>query len=91
MPTTFSDGGAGSGSLRAAVLSANADSGTATDTIKLQSGTYTLTIQNTAGHETAGLQGDLNITSTKHKLIIEGMGSSGSSNRSFEVNTTARF
>src|SRR5262249_1321667 len=34
-PTTFADGGAGSGSLRAAIIAANGDSGTATDTINL--------------------------------------------------------
>jgi hypothetical protein len=78
-PTIFTDGGPGSGSLRDVVLQANADTGTADDTILLQAGTYSLTIQNTAGHETAGLQGDLNITSTAHKLIIQGAGSSGSS------------
>src|SRR5262249_46197757 len=77
MPTTFADGGAGSGSLRAAVIAANADTGTATDTISLSSGTYALTIQNTAGHENAAATGDLDITSTVHKLIIQGQGSSG--------------
>src|SRR5512135_2549410 len=35
-PTTFADGGAGSGSLRAAIIADNADPGTATDTITLQ-------------------------------------------------------
>jgi hypothetical protein len=74
--TTFADG-VGIGSLRDAVLSANADTGTATDTILLNAGMYHLTIQNTAGHETAGLKGDLNITNTKHQLIILGNGSSG--------------
>src|SRR6516162_10240414 len=76
-PTTFEDG-VGIGSLRDAILSANADTGTAKDTIVLQAGTYHLTITNTAGHELAGLQGDLNITNTKHHLIIVGNGSSGS-------------
>src|SRR6516225_4834844 len=47
-PTTFADGGLGSGSLRDAILQANADTGTTPDTIQLQAGTYTLTIQNTA-------------------------------------------
>jgi hypothetical protein len=78
-PTTFADGGSGSGSLRDAVLQANADTGTASDMIQLKAGTYALTIVNTNGHETAGLQGDLNITSTKHSLIIQGTGTSGSS------------
>jgi hypothetical protein len=76
-PTTFADGGPGSGSLRDAVLMANADAGTATDTIQLAAGTYTLTIPNTAGHENAGLTGDLNITSTAHTLIIQGAGDFG--------------
>src|SRR5262245_31743045 len=57
-PTTFADGGLGSGSLRDAVLQFNADSGSADDTIQLQAGTYALTIRNTGGHhETAGLTG----------------------------------
>src|SRR5713226_4104983 len=74
-PTTFADGVMGSGSLRDAVLQFNADAGTADDTIQLLAGTYTLTIVNTGGHhETAGLQGDLNITNTSHRLIIQGAG-----------------
>jgi hypothetical protein len=79
-PTTFADDGAlGSGSLRAAVLLANADTGTDDDTIQLAAGTYALTIQNAGGHhETGGLTGDLNITNTLHRLIIQGAGSSGS-------------
>src|SRR5262249_29827519 len=75
--TTFADGGAGSGSLRAAIIAANADTGTATDTISLASGTYALTMQNTAGGENAAATGDLDITSTVHKLIIQGQGTSG--------------
>jgi hypothetical protein len=77
-PTTFADGGSGSGSLRDAVLQFNADTGTDDDTIQLEAGTYALTITNTSGHhETAGLKGDLNITNTSHRLIIQGAGSSG--------------
>jgi hypothetical protein len=77
MPTTFADGVLGSGSLRDAVLQANADTGTDDDTIQLVAGTYALTIVNTGGHhETAGLEGDLNITNTSHRLIIQGAGSS---------------
>jgi hypothetical protein len=77
-PTTFADGVLGSGSLRDAVLQFNADTGTGDDTIQLQSGTYALTIRNSGGqHETAGLTGDLNLTSASHRWIIQGAGSSG--------------
>jgi hypothetical protein len=74
-PTTFLDGGLGSGSLRDAVLQFNADTGSADDTIQLEAGTYALTIRNAGGHhETAGLTGDLNITQTSHRWIIQGAG-----------------
>jgi hypothetical protein len=77
-PTTFADGGLGSGSLRDAVLQFNADTGTDDDIIQLEAGTYALTIRNPGGrHETAGLTGDLNLTQTSHRLIIQGTGSSG--------------
>jgi hypothetical protein len=77
-PTTFGDGGLGSGSLRDAVLQFNADTGTADDMIQLQAGTYALTIQNVGGrHETAGLTGDLSLNATSHRWIIQGAGSSG--------------
>src|SRR5262249_27225285 len=75
-PTAFVDG-IGIGSLRDAVLSANADTGTAADTISLQAGTYSFWVPTTAGHETGGYQGDLNITNTSHTLIIDGKGSTG--------------
>jgi hypothetical protein len=76
-PTTFADGVLGSGSLRDGVLQFNADAGSGDDTIQLLAGTYALTIVNTGGHhETAGLEGDLNITNTSHRLIIQGAGSS---------------
>ena len=76
-PTTFLDGGLGSGGLRDAVLQLNADSGTDDDTIQLEAGTYSLTIQNVGGrHETAGLTGDLNLTQTSHRWIIQGAGPS---------------
>src|SRR5712692_8744570 len=78
-PTTFADPDPvlGSGSLRDAVLQFNDDAGTGDDTIQLLAGTYALTIVNTGGHhETAGLEGDLNITSTSHRLIIQGAGPS---------------
>jgi hypothetical protein len=77
-PTTFADGGLGSGSLRDAVLQFNGDAGTDDDTILLLAGTYSLTILNSGGHhETAGLTGDLNLTQTSHCWIIQGAGSSG--------------
>jgi hypothetical protein len=76
-PTTFDDGPLGSSSLRDAVLQFNADTGTDDDTILLEAGTYALTIQNTGGHhETAGLTGDLNLTQTSHRWIIQGAGPS---------------
>jgi hypothetical protein len=76
-PTTFLDGGLGSGSLRDAVLQFNADAGTADDIIQLLPGTYALTIPNVGGrHETAGLTGDLNLNQTSHRWIIQGAGPS---------------
>jgi hypothetical protein len=76
-PTTFADGGLGSGSLRDAVLQFNADTGTEDDIIQLLAGTYTLTLRNVGGHhETAGLTGDLNLTQTSHRWIIQGAGPS---------------
>ena len=74
-PTTFADGGLGSGSLRDAVLQFNADTGTADDTIQLGAGTYALTLRNLGvRHETAGLTGDLNLTQTSHRWFIRGAG-----------------
>src|SRR5713101_2441243 len=76
-PTTFADGVLGSGSLRDAILQTNADAGSEDDIINLLAGTYALTIKNTGGHhETAGFEGDLNITNTSHKWIIQGTGPS---------------
>jgi hypothetical protein len=76
-PTTFLDGGPGSGSLRDAVLQFNADTGTDDDIIQLEAGTYALTIPNVGGrHEMAGLTGDLNLTQTSHRWIIQGAGPS---------------
>jgi hypothetical protein len=77
-PTTFADGGMGSGSLRDAVLQFNADAGTDDNIIQLLAGTYSLTIRNSGGHhETAGLEGDLNLTRASNRWIIQGAGSSG--------------
>jgi hypothetical protein len=71
-PTTFADDGTAN-SLRGAITQANNDTGTATDTIQLQAGTYQLTIDNVAhDHDVSNTQGDLNITSTSHALIIRG-------------------
>jgi hypothetical protein len=76
-PTTFADGGLGSGSLRDAILQTNGDPGTEDDTIQLLAGTYLLTIRNTGGRqENAALTGDLDITNTSHRLIIQGAGAS---------------
>jgi hypothetical protein len=61
-PTTFAYGSLGSGSLRDSVLQLNGDAGTDDDIIQLMAGTYTLTIRNSHGHETEGLEGDLNRT-----------------------------
>ncbi|HEX4143209.1 MAG TPA: choice-of-anchor Q domain-containing protein [Pirellulales bacterium] len=55
-----------SNNLRTAIAAANADTGTASDTILLGSGTYAL------------LLGELEISNTAHSLIIEGQGSTGS-------------
>src|SRR5713226_4533711 len=77
-PTTFADGVLGSGSLRDAVLQFDADAGSDDDIILLEPGTYALTIPNIGGHhETAGLTGDLNLTSAGHRWIIQGAGSTG--------------
>jgi hypothetical protein len=75
-PTTFADGGLGSGSLRDAVLQFNGDTGTGDDIIQLLPGTYTLTIANSHGHENEGLEGDLDLSQTSHRWIIQGVGSS---------------
>ena len=70
--TTFADDGT-AGSLRGALSQADADAGTTTDTIQLQAGTYTLSIANAGGkHEISNAQGDLNVTSNRHALVIRG-------------------
>ena len=51
--------------LRSAIAAANADTGSATDTIQLGSGNYSL------------LLGELEVTNTDHTLVIEGQGSTG--------------
>src|SRR5215469_16354907 len=63
-----------SNSLRQAIISANKSS---TDClIKLQAGTYTLTIRNTNGQENAAATGDLDITNTGHTITIQGQSQS---------------
>ena len=90
-PTTFTDGVWGSGSLRDAVLQFNADTGTDDDIIQLQDGTYALTIPNTSWHQSGGLDGDLYLTQTSHRWIIQGAGlstvidASGLQDRVFQI------
>ena len=80
VPTIFTDSNApGTGSLRDAVIAANQDPGKGSDTISLAAGTYTLSIPDSAGgQENGAITGDLDITNTAHKLIIQGQGTSGS-------------
>jgi hypothetical protein len=81
MPTTFDDGGLGSGSLRDAVLQANTDPLVDDYVILLKPGTYKLSIANTNGQENYGLEGDLDITTRQHNVIIQGgVGVPGSAN-----------
>ena len=78
-PTSFDDSSdPNSGSLRAAIIAANAVKGKASVTIQLEAGPYTLSIANdpTIGHETGSKMGDLNITNTSHTLLIQGQGTS---------------
>jgi hypothetical protein len=72
-PTIFTDGGAGTGSLRDAVLTANANG--EDNVITLQGGTYALTLQNPAGFPVnPALTGDLDLTAGGHTLTIQGQG-----------------
>src|SRR5689334_1568160 len=72
-PTSFTDGVSGAvNTRRDAILAANADTGTADDTIQLKAGTYTLSLADSNGQDNTATQGDLDITSTSHKLIIRG-------------------
>jgi len=63
--------------LRDAILAANTNPTTGAVTIKLNAGTYALTIQNIPGQENSGRTGDLDITSKAHTLIIQGNGTVG--------------
>jgi uncharacterized repeat protein (TIGR01451 family) len=77
-PTVVTDTtAAGVVTLRDAIIQANADTGTADDTIVLAAGTYRLTLANKAGQENAAATGDLDIISTAHRLIIQGQGTTG--------------
>jgi hypothetical protein len=75
-PTVFTDGVTGGGqinTLRDAIIAANNDPGSATDTIQLAAGIYTLSIANTGNkHEIDSREGDLNINSPAHALVIQG-------------------
>jgi hypothetical protein len=83
-PTSFTDSfnpnAAQPISLRDSIIAANNDTGTTTDTIVRQSGTYKLTLTNPAGprQNFSAQTGELDITNTSHVLIIKGAGSSGS-------------
>src|SRR5262249_23166165 len=63
-------------SLRAAIIAANANG--QDNTIILQAGNYKLTIPNSAGHENAAAQGDVNLTGANHTITIQGAGAFGS-------------
>ena len=72
-PTIFTDSAAGIGSLRDAVLTANANG--EDNVITLQGGTYALTLQNPAGFPVNdALTGDLDLTATGHTIVIQGQG-----------------
>ena len=73
-PTVFVDGGAGSGSLRAAIIASNADGDDGGDEIQLAAGTYTLSL--TGRNEDAAATGDLDITDNSETLTIRGAGQS---------------
>jgi hypothetical protein len=76
-------------SLRTAIQGANASGEDCT--ITLSAGTYTLTINNTNGHESAGAEGDLNITGSGNTTTIIGASASttivnaNSIDRAFQV------
>jgi hypothetical protein len=86
-----------SGSLRNAIIQANADG--QDNTINLRAGTYQLTVANSAGQENAAAQGDLDLTGAGHEIRIQGAGTGttiidgGALDRVFQVfgNVTAVF
>jgi hypothetical protein len=64
--------------LRDAIIQANTDGVSGTDTIVLQAGkTYALTLQDDPMSEGDSTTGDLDIHSTAHKLVIQGGGQRG--------------
>src|SRR5262245_22672089 len=75
----------GQTSLRAAIMEANANTGAADITIQLPVGHYKLSIPNANGQENDALEGDLDVTSPAHKLIIQGGGSPNLSNPGGQV------
>src|ERR1051325_6974432 len=75
--TTDPEAIVGSGSLRDCIRNANENTDAADYIIELKPETYYLRLNNetsgpNAGQENAGLRGDLDITNTKHTLIIQG-------------------
>jgi hypothetical protein len=72
VPTTFADGETIGGTLRAAVIVANANG--EDNVISLRAGTYSLAVPNTSGQENAAGRGDLDLTANGHTLVIEGRG-----------------
>src|SRR5215471_10561470 len=69
--------GAGTVTLRSAIVAANADVSGMPSVINLTvAGTYTLTLAN-ATEESAAMSGDLDITTTNHSVTIAGMGTTG--------------
>ena len=77
-PKIFADGGNGSGSLRAAIVAANADPGHGTDVIQLSSGRYSLTL------------GQLEILTTAHNVTIQGRGMTGPGASIIDANGLSR-
>src|SRR5262249_51096908 len=73
--TTFAD--SGPGSLRAAVIASNLDTSSNTVHIYLCAGTYLLTQANISGQENAAATGDLDFTSSAHKVVLRGQGTCG--------------
>ncbi len=76
LPATFapvaSAADGSSGSLRAAIIQANANK--EDNTINLSGGVYQLSLVNTAGQENAAATGDLDINDIGHTITIRGAG-----------------